>query len=648
MRITQDTVQRIYAAIDIVEVIGDFVALKKRGANYAALSPFTNERTPSFYVSPSKQIFKCFSTGIGGDAVKFVMEVDKLSYVEALKYLANKYGIEIEYDQSLTDEQQHLQSEKEAMFIAMDFAKQFYQNQLLHTPDGKAIGMPYFKERGLNESTIKTFELGFAPDAWDVFLQNATKNAFSSEILEKVGLIKVSDNGKKFDFFRHRVIFPIHNPSGKVVAMAGRILANEKGIAKYINSPETELYHKNEVLYGLFQAKNAIRAQDNCLLVEGYMDVISLHQAGIKNIVASSGTSLTPNQCKLIGRYTQNITVLYDGDAAGIKAALRGTDLLLEGGLNVKIVVFPAGHDPDSFVQEIGAEAFNEYIHKNARDFISFKTEILLKDAGNDPVQKAKVIHEIVEGIAKVKDSVQRALYVKKCSQLLQVDEQVLVSEYNKILLKKFQSKEQPILDADPEAKVQDTLTAVSQSLTDRILFTAENPDEYTEREVVRILLEYADFPVEAQQPLYQALFAQLQEVEFKNPWVIKVLQAFQEQVMNGVLPGLDYFMQHPEKQIEEFVTHLLADRHEISPKWLDKYSIYVPEKDSDIKSLMKSVVTRLNFEKSKLMFVQNQQKLKEIATQDWALVEEILLEQQLIKKFQMECAAQIGLIISG
>ncbi|TAE65995.1 MAG: DNA primase, partial [Bacteroidetes bacterium] len=341
MRITKETIDQIYAAIDIVEVIGDFVALKKRGANFMARSPFVNEKTPSFSVSPSKQIFKCFSSGKGGDAVKFLMEAEKMTYVEALKYLANKYNIELKYDQTLTDEQQELQVEKDAMFIAMEFAKNYYKDILFNNETGKAVGYTYFIERGLDKETIETFELGFALDQWDHFLNTAKNAQYNVDILEKCGLIKTSESGKKFDFIRNRVVYPIQSAAGKIIAFAGRILTNEKGQPKYVNSPETELYNKSEVLYGLFQAKNEIRSENNCLLVEGYMDVISLYQAGIRNVVASSGTSLTPGQIKLISRFTENVTVLYDGDAAGIKAAIRGTDLLLDSGLKIKVLLFP-------------------------------------------------------------------------------------------------------------------------------------------------------------------------------------------------------------------------------------------------------------------------------------------------------------------
>lgn len=643
MKITQDTIAQIYNAIDIVEVIGDFVTLKKKGANYMALSPFTSEKTPSFSVSPSKQIFKCFSTGIGGDAVKFLMEAEKLTYVEALKYLANKYGIEIQYDKTITDEQQLEQSERDALFIVMEYAKNYYQDILFNHEDGKAIGLSYFKERGLNEKTIKDFELGFALDGWDNFIKEAEKQQYSQAILEKAGLVKVSEAGKKFDFFRNRVMYPIQNASGKVVALAGRILHNEKGTAKYINSPETELYHKSQVLYGLYQAKNTIRSEDNCLLVEGYMDVISLYQAGITNAVASSGTSLTEEQVKLISRFTKNVTVLYDGDAAGIKAAIRGTDLILDSGLNIKVLLFPDGHDPDSFVQQVGTEEFKLYLKSNAKDFITFKTESLLKDSGGDPLKKAEVIKEVVNSIAKVKDNIQRALYFKRCSQLLEIDEQVIISEYNKIRLAERKKEEGKVAEADSANAALNTEIVQIQSQMPDIF-----ADEYAEKEILRILLEYAEFPVEEQKPLYYALFEYVQNIEFKNHIVARIFSLFQEELINGNVPGLDYFLAHPEKEIEQYLVDLFSEKHELSDKWESKHNIYIPPKDNDKLLLLNKTILRLNFEKISSQFRETQKELAKIDKDDLKKEGEILDTQIVLKNYQMHYAKELGIIISA
>ncbi len=639
MRITKESIDQIYAAIDVVEVVGDFVNLKKRGANFAGLSPFTSEKTPSFYVSPAKQIFKCFSTGIGGDAVKFLMEADKLTYVEALKYLAKKYGIELQFDQQLTDEQNQEQSERDALYIVLEYAKNYYQNCLNEHSDGKAIGMTYFKERGLNDKTIKDFELGFALDGWENFKLEALKNQYSIDILEKAGLIKIAENGKKFDFFRNRVMFPIQNSSGKVVALAARILGNEKGTAKYINSPESELYHKSYILYGLHQAKNTIRSEDNCLLVEGYMDVISLYQAGITNAVASSGTSLTMEQVKLINRYTKNVTVLYDGDAAGIKAAIRGTDLILDSGLNIKVLLFPDGHDPDSFVQEVGATEFRNYMKVHAKDFITFKTEALLKESDKDPLRKAEVIREVVGSIAKVQDSIQRALYFKRCSQLLEIDEQVIISEYNKIQLENRKNQVEKVKKDENINTELNAETAPSPTLPDTIELIG---DEVVEREILRILIEYADFPIDEQTRLYKSLFEYLQNIEFKNQIVSRIFTLFQEELMNGNIAGLDYFLTHPEKEIEQYLVDLISDKYELSEVWENKLNIYIPAKDADKMLLLNKILARMNFEKLNQEYKRVSKQLQNTAI-DLSEENEIYEKQTAMKSYLKLYAKEIG-----
>jgi len=393
--------------MDIYEVISDFVQLKKSGSSYKALSPFVDEKTPSFMVSPAKGIFKCFSTSKGGDAITFLMEVDGLSYIEALKYLAQKYGVAIE-EEERDENYIHAQNERESLFITLNFAKNFFVEQLWENTEGKNIGLSYFKERGFEEETIKNFELGYALDQWQGLTDAAKKKGYKDEYLEKTGL-KIVKEDKAYDRFRGRVVFPIHNVSGKVIAFGARALkSNEKG-PKYINSPETELYTKSKILYGMYQAKNEIRNRSNCYLVEGYTDVVSLHQAGIKNVVASSGTSLTEDQIKLIKRYTENVTVLFDGDRAGIKASMRGIDMMLSGGLNVKAVPFPDGEDPDSYSKKIGGSQFKIYLEEEVQDFIRFKTDVYL--TGNtDPIKRADAIREIIESVALVSDSIKRTV----------------------------------------------------------------------------------------------------------------------------------------------------------------------------------------------------------------------------------------------
>src|SRR6201994_4845117 len=448
--ITKPTVDRIMEATDIVEVIGEFVQLKKRGANYVGLSPFANERTPSFTVSPAKGIFKDFSSGKGGSAVTFLMELEKFTYPEALKWLAKKYGIEVE-ETVESSENKEEENHRESLMIVSAYAAKFSHESLLNSDEGQNIGLSYFKERGFSNDTIKKFELGYSPDQWEAFTGQALKEGYQQEFLEETGLSVKRDNGSLYDRYRGRVMFPIHSFTGRVIAFGGRTLKKDKNVPKYVNSPESDIYHKSNVLYGLFFAKKAIRDEDNCYLVEGYADVLSVFQAGIENVVASSGTSLTNEQIRLIGRLTKNITILYDGDAAGIKASLRGLDMILEEGLNVKVVLFPDGHDPDSYVRLVGTNAFKNHIAQNRKDFILYKADILLKDAGTDPIKRADVIREVVESIAKIPDSIKASVFIKECSDLLKIDERALLSELNKMRMAKAKKdSQQPNSNSSP------------------------------------------------------------------------------------------------------------------------------------------------------------------------------------------------------
>jgi DNA primase len=419
--IPKDTVDKIIETSRIEEVVGDFVSLKRRGTSMIGLCPFHNEKTPSFYVSVGKGIFKCFGCGKGGDSVRFIMEHEKAAYPEALRYLANKYSIEIEEVEN-TPEERAVNDRRESLHIVSAWAAKFFQEQMHLTEEGKSIGLSYFKERGFRDDIIKKFELGYSPDIWDALTQNALTEGYNIQFLEQTGLTILKENDKFYDRFRGRVMFPIHSFTGRVIGFGGRTLKTDKAVPKYVNSPESDIYHKSNVLYGLFFAKKAMRDEDNCYLVEGYSDVLSVHQAGIENVVASSGTSLTIEQIRMIGRFTKNITILYDGDDAGIKASLRGLDMILEEGLNVKIVLFPDGDDPDSYVQKFGSAEFKSHIEGNKKDFILFKTSILLKDAGNDPIKRAGIIREVVESIAKIPDGIKSSVFVRECSSLLKIE----------------------------------------------------------------------------------------------------------------------------------------------------------------------------------------------------------------------------------
>lgn len=424
--ISRSTIEQVFETARVEEVIGDFVQLKKSGSNFKGLSPFTDERSPSFMVSPVKQIWKDFSSGKGGNAVTFLMEHEHYTYPEAIKYLAKKYNIEIEETEQ-SDDQKKEANERESLYLVNEFANEYFQKILHNTDQGKAIGLSYFKERGFTNDTIKAFNLGYSLDEWQAFTDEALKKSYQLEFLEKTGLTIVKDE-KQFDRFKGRVMFPIHSMSGRILGFGGRILISDKKAAKYVNSPESEVYQKSKVLYGLFHAKQAIAKEDNCYLVEGYTDVIQFHQKGIKNVVASSGTALTPEQIRLINRLTKNITVLFDGDAAGIRASVRGIDLILEQGMNVKVVMFPNGEDPDSFAKQNSLQELTGHLHENSKDFIQFKAALLVEEANNDPIKKAETIREIVNSISKIPDPIKKEVYVRECSRIMDISEDVLFS----------------------------------------------------------------------------------------------------------------------------------------------------------------------------------------------------------------------------
>ena len=594
MRINPETVERIKQAADIVEVVGDFVSLKKKGANYSACCPFHNEKSPSFNVNPVRQIFKCFGCGAAGDSIKFVMDIDGIGYGEALRYLANKYQIEVQ-EEEVTDEEALRQNARESLYLILNFAKNFYQQQLTQTDEGQSIGVSYFRERGFTSDIQKKFELGYSTDTWDALTKEALSKGYTADILLKAGLLihKEGSQTAGYDRFRGRVIFPIHNVAGKVIAFGARILKTDKSQPKYLNSPETEVYHKSDILYGIFQAKNAIRQQEACYLVEGYTDVVSLHQAGIENVVASSGTSLTTEQIRLIGRFTPNITILYDGDMAGIKAALRGLDLVLEEGLNVSIVLFPDGEDPDSYVRRVGAEAFKEYLKKASRDFITFKTETLLQDAGNDPFRLAAVIGEVVNSIIKIPDAIKRQVFFHRTSEMMKVDEQMLISEGNKLLRKLHtQPKPQergntrppnftpqgpqdiPFADDGPPA---DFFAGDSPSASAEV----EEPSQrtklyYQEEAFIRLLVLYGANELEPTISVCAYVLGEIQGIDFKDPVFHHLLTLFRENYSRENVLKTDYFQNHHESEIRDLTIGWLTSKYELSSLWTEKFEIYV------------------------------------------------------------------------
>ncbi len=624
--------------MDIVEVVGDFVTLKKSGSSYKALSPFTAEKTASFYVVPSKGIFKCFSSGKGGDAITFVMEVDGLSYVEALKYLANKYHIEIE-EEIQTDEIQQAQNHRESLYIVLKFATEYFQDLLNSHEEGKSIGLSYFKERGFSEETIATFSLGYSLNIWDHFYQAAIKKGFSKEQLEEAGLI-VSKEEKIYDRFRGRVIFPIHNVTGKAIAYGARILASDaaKNQPKYLNSPETELYSKGQVLYGLFQSKQHIRQKDNCYLVEGYTDVISLHQVGVNNVVSSSGTALTEDQVKLMRRYTQNVTVLYDGDAAGIRASFRGIDILLEGGLNVRAVSFPDGEDPDSYSRKLGATAFTHFLNEKVVDFIKFKTSLLIDNVKNDPIKKAGVVREIVESISKINDAIKRSVYLKECSDLLKISEGVLIAEQNKILIANNKNKQ--------NQRSQDVQEPIFVPLEEEVLTVTDFVKiiSYQEEESIRVLLNYADEIIhdtgDERLSLMNYFISESEEIVFSHPVYDRILRAMIERSKQSLPINLEYFLGVEDPEMQKTIIALSAPKYEISEFWKSKYHIEVPKEVDFIKDLTYSNILRLKFRVIQHLIDLENEKLK-LANEEE--VDQILDEISEMKQTEMQIAKILG-----
>lgn len=560
----------ILDTVRIEEVVGDFVTLKKRGANLIGVCPFHKEKTPSFIVSPAKGIFKCFGCGKAGDSVRFIMEHEHYSYPEALRFLAQKYGIIIE-EKEQTPEELMAQNERERMFNINTFAQQYFSETIKNSEEGLAIGMSYFKERGFRDAIIDKFQLGYCLNQRDAFVQHALKNGYSKDLLLKIGLASGNEE-RMYDKYQGRVIFPIHNLTGKVIGFGARILSSDKTKAKYLNSPESEIYNKSQTLYGIYFAKSEISRLDNCILVEGYADVLSMHQAGIENTVASSGTSLTSEQIRLIRRYTKNITILYDGDSAGIHAALRGTDMILEEGMNVRIVVLPPDEDPDSFVQHNPIEVVRGYIDKNAKDFISFKTQLLLKDTVNNPIRKAEVVKDIVNTISLIPDAIFRATYIKECSRLMEMPEQSLMNELNKLLRAKINKNNKE--GQYQQVEISEEFKSEPQQVATETL----PPGFYQERELVKLLLMYGDKEIDVdgiddnKNPIvYKISVASLIIDDLKNDDIFfrdevhRIIFDIYDKALDGEsLPKEQFFTSHENTQIAELAANLLTTPYKL------------------------------------------------------------------------------------
>lgn len=577
--IDQATIDRILDAAQIVDVVSEFVTLRRAGVNYKGLCPFHNEKTPSFVVSPAKGLCKCFSCGKGGNVVHFIMEHEQLSYYDALRLLAKKYNIEIK-ERELTDKEKQVQSLRESLFIVNNFAAEYFQNILYNHIDGKSIGMGYFRQRGFRDDIIKKFQLGYSIDNRDALAQEAIRKGYKKEYLTKTGLCYGTDDGRIHDRFWGRVIFPVHTLSGKVVAFGGRVLKTDSKTAKYVNSPESEIYHKSNELYGIYYAKQAIVKQDRCFLVEGYTDVISMHQSGIENVVASSGTSLTAGQIRLIHRFTNNITVLYDGDRAGIKASIRGIDMLLEEGMNIKVVLLPDGDDPDSFARKHNATEYQAYIESHQVDFIRFKTNLLLEEAGKDPIKRAELITDIVRSISVIPEAIIRTVYIKECSQLLQVDEKLLIAEVAKLKGQQTEKEAIKLNTSQAPGSPKESLNRGNHTDTYNTYIPQEGKEKtefyLKERLIMQILIRYGEkvmchitdkssnnIPITVIEYIINDL--KQDELSFHNPLHRTILSEAEVHIHDTNFTAERYFLAHPSQEVSKLAAELASDRYQLS-----------------------------------------------------------------------------------
>ena len=696
--IDQPTIDRILDAANIVDVVSEFVTLRKRGVNYVGLCPFHDDKSPSFYVSPAKNICKCFACGEGGTAVHFIMKHEQLGYFDALRFLAKKYNIEIQ-ERELSDEEKRIRSDRESMFIVNAWAQQYFSQMLHEHVEGKTVGMRYFIERGFREDTIRKFQLGYSLDQRDALYQQAIRKGYKKEYLEKTGLVIAYENGNVNDRFRGRVIFPVHSLSGKVVAFGGRVLKKDEKTAKYVNSPESPIYHKSNELYGIYFAKQAIVKADRCYLVEGYTDVISMHQSGVENVVASSGTALTHGQIRLIHRFTNNITVLYDGDAAGIKAAIRGIDLLLDEGMNVKVVLLPDGEDPDSFARSHSATEFTEFIRQHETDFIRFKTKLLLADAGNDPVKRAALIGDIIRTIAIVPDDITRTIYIRECSAMMEIDEQVVLNQVNKQRLSKNEQKPSvPVTNrstteilppdysiAEPSGQMQEVPVATAEPVSDQLPpdfppppeeeFSGSNeipeippsaPVEETQvmtrqrspyeafeiallRYVVRygerVLYDYVDEETKERIVMRVAEFIrddlERDDLSFYTPIFKQMLDEAANRCGEETFIAHRYFLSHPDPLVSRVAANLMSEKYQLS-----KYHFKFREVEQEEDKLDQLVVRDLfAFKEAYIMrqLKEKQELLKQLSSADPEQIMTVMKEIAQLNEIKKVLSKELG-----
>lgn len=645
--ISQESIQQIQSRIDIVEIVGSFIKLKKRGANYLGLCPFHNEKTPSFTVSPSKEIYKCFGCGKSGNSISFLMEAEKYSYVEALRWLAAKYNVEIEESETSPEFKQQ-QQVADSLYIINNFAQKYFTDALMNSEEGQDIALSYLKERGFREEIISKFQLGYNSEARDGFTKAALASQYSLEYLQKAGLVNVRE-GNAYDNYRGRIIFPIHNQSGKVLGFGARIIKKNDKAPKYINTPENEIYVKSKILYGSYFARQAIDKADECLLVEGYTDVVSLHQAGVENVVASGGTSLTPDQLRLIKKYTNNLTIIYDGDGAGIKAALRGLDLALEESLNVKLVLIPDGEDPDSYVNKVGTTQFINFVNENKKDFILFQLGIALKDAGNDSTKKSIVVNQIAETISKInktEDFTKQQDYIKQCSEILKIEESGLHALVNKFIREKV-NKDETRVNRDQrfaeEIPIDDQYSETDTDIT--ALF---NKDEIHEQAMIRSLLEFGLKNWNEEQKVAEYIFKEVEENQLEelidNKELVRVMQTYKAWFDAGIEPTAKNFLYHEDQQMSSLVVSIMDFNYEISPNWKEHFEGHIATREDLFAEEVFSTLNYLKLRKIKRLMDENQRDLERSTVAEDQMI--LVQTHQHLKQMEIELTRQMGTVI--
>lgn len=661
--ISKKTIDEIMFATKIEEVVGDFVTLRRQGQSFVGVCPFHNDKNPSLHVTPRLGIYKCFVCDAKGNAVHFLMEHAKMSYPEALEYLAKKYNITVEYDRPETQEEKELRSERDSLFIVNEFAEKYFMDQLRNGDEGKMMGLNYFKERGFKDSTLDKFHLGYCPGGWDSFTQEALKRGYKEEYLLKLGLTKKSEKGKLYDFYRGRVIFPIHNTVGKVIGFGGRILKKDEKVAKYFNSPENEIYHKSDTLYDLYLAKKAIRQMDNVYLVEGYTDVISMFESGVENVVASSGTSLTDGQVKLLYSLTKNITVLYDGDAAGIKASLRGIDMLLEKGMNVRVCLLPDGEDPDSFAKKHRDSELQEYLSQNTTDFILFKVQILLEEAGNDPLKRANVVNNILESIAKIQDNIVQSFYIKECARLFELPEATLGSKIRSILWKASNDRRRneaaPVQEPTPLQEVQ----IREQRQAEQQLRPQTNLRREAEKELIVLLYKYGLYEIAVEdnndvgytkQRVDQFVFNDLYDdgIAIQDPTLHKLYENYAERaavLQDPVTLQRTLVYSEDQDEYDFAIENLEGESYPYSPNWEKRFDMYTHFAENSIQNLQQVVQDtllslKLRILEERIMFLRNELKQKDYSDDDQIM---ILAHINLLVKCRKSVSERLNRVVS-